>query len=160
MGLMLTKSGYENYQKEIKKKEEELRQLGIYKGKFAVWEGNVWHDNFAFEQTEIQERALIYTISQMKQALASATIIEDEPSSNNNDTVVVNSKVHVKLNYSNDDCEELHLTLSGDVSGKLDENTISINSPLGSCIFGKKVGFVGNYCVNGKNIKVTIIDIE
>ena len=40
--------------KEIENKEQELWNLRRYKGEAAENEGDVWHDNFAFEQTEIE----------------------------------------------------------------------------------------------------------
>ena len=53
--LKLTQEGLCQLQQEIEHKKEELRKLGKYKAQAAANEGDAWHDNFAFEQTEIQE---------------------------------------------------------------------------------------------------------
>ena len=154
MSLKLTQKGYEEYLAEIAKKEEELRKIGIYKGKEAVEHGDVWHDNHSFEQAEIQERALIRTISNLKAKVED--IVED--SSNVN----IGSKVEVELSFSEqkDDTERLIVIISGDYNNPKDDSYISINSPLAKVIMGKKVGFCGYYEVNNSKIEVKILNIS
>lgn len=155
--LRLTSKGYEQFLADIAKKEDELRQLGIYKGKEAVEHGDVWHDNHSFEQAEIQERALIRTISDMKSKLNSIEIIEED--SSNPSIVNIGSTVNVELTFSEDDTETLTVTISGDYNNKSNSSVISVNSPLACCIMGKSVGFSGYYEVNSLKIKATILNI-
>lgn len=155
--LKLTQKGYEEFLSDIAKKEKELRQLGIYKGKEAVEHGDVWHDNHSFEQAEIKERALIRTISDMKSKLNNIEIIEED--SKDSSVVNIGSIVDVKLTFAEDDAENLKVTISGDYNSKKDSSVISVNSPLASCIMGKPVGFSGCYEVNSSKIKATILNI-
>lgn len=155
--LKLTKTGYEQFLSDLSKKEEELRQLGIYKGKEAVEHGDVWHDNYSFEQVEIQERALIRTISDMKYKLKDVEIIEE--SFENSSVVNIGSTVEVQLTFSEDDIETLTVSISGDYSNKKDSSIISVNSPLACCIIGKSIGYSGYYEVNSLKIKATILNI-
>lgn len=155
--LKLTQNGYKQFLSDISKKEEELRQLGIYKGREAVEHGDVWHDNHSFEQAEIKERALIRTISDMKSKLNNIEIIEE--SSINSSVVNIGSVVDVKLTFSEHDTEDIRVTISGDYNIQNDSSAISVNSPLASCIIGKSVGFSGFYEVNSSKIKATILNI-
>lgn len=155
--LKLTQKGYEEFLSDIAKKEKELRQLGIYKGREAVEHGDVWHDNHSFEQAEIKERALIRTISDMKSKLNNIEIIEED--SKDSSVVNIGSIVDVKLTFAEDDTENLKVTISGDYNSKKDSSIISVNSPLASCIMGKSVGFSGYYEVNSSKIEATILNI-
>lgn len=63
--LKLTQEGLEKLTRELESKREELRELGKYKSQAAANEGDTWHDNFAFEQTEINERGMIRQINEL-----------------------------------------------------------------------------------------------
>ena len=76
--LKLTNVAIEKLNKVIELKKQKLRELGQYKASAAENEGDAWHDNFAFEQTEIQERALIREINDLQKQIDCAEIIEIE----------------------------------------------------------------------------------
>lgn len=156
--LKLTKTGVEELTRELELKQEELRNLGQYKSQAAENEGDTWHDNFAFEQTEIKERALNYEISRIQHQIKTAEII-DEDLEGEEGLVKLGSKVRVYMEYSDGDGEEDTFILIGG-QGKSTENKISINSPLGKCVLGKAVNFEGQYNVNGNIIKVKVLEIK
>lgn len=139
--LKFTNVGFEELKKELELKQEELRQLGQYKNQAAENEGDAWHDNFAFEQTEIKERGLIYEINQLKHQIETAELIETDP--NEDESVIkVGSKIRVYMEYSDGDGEEDTFILTGG-QGKIDENKVSVNSPIGKCVLGKKMDMKG-----------------
>ena len=76
--LKLTQEGLEKLTRELESKKEELLELGRYKSQAAANEGDAWHDNFAFEQTEIKERGLIRQINELQERINTAEIIQDE----------------------------------------------------------------------------------
>ena len=157
--LKLTKDGLDKLKQKLEVKREELRKLGIYKASAAANEGDAWHDNFAFEQTEIQERALIHTINDLQNEINNAEIIEDE-SESPSDEVRINSKVTVSLKGPFDEEEETFtFTLKGEF-GPTGSGEVSINSPIGECIFGKKVGYEGSYTVNGNDFYVKVLNVS
>lgn len=156
--LKLTKTGVEELTRELELKQEELRNLGQYKSQAAENEGDTWHDNFAFEQTEIKERALNYEISRIQHQIKTAEII-DEDLEDEEGLVKVGSEVRVYMEYSDGDGEEDTFILTGG-QGKITENKISVNSPLGECVLGKAVNFEGQYSVNGNAIKVKVLGIK
>lgn len=156
--LKLTEAGIEELNKELELKQEELRKLGQYKSQAAENEGDTWHDNFAFEQTEIKERALNYEISRLQHQIKTAEII-DENSDEDESVIKVGSKIRVYMEYSDGDGEEDTFILTGG-QGKINENKVSVNSPIGECVLGKKVGFEGQYSVNRNIIKIKVLKVE
>ena len=152
--IKLTKEGEQKLREELKDKELKLHELGRYKAAAALNEGDTWHDNFAFEQTEIQERGLIVAINNLRKQIDTAEIIE---STEDEGLVNVGSKVTALLMFSEDDEEEISFTLQS--VGDTGSDHVSINSPLGECIFKKEVGFIGEYKVNDNIIKVKILSI-
>lgn len=156
--LKLTKDGVEELKEELELKKEELRKLGEYKSQAAENEGDAWHDNFAFEQTEIKERALNYEINKLQHQIKTAEIIDDNSNENGN-IIKVGSKIRVYIKYSDEDGEEDTFILTGG-QGKINENKVSVNSPIGECVLGKEVGFEGLYSVNGNIIKIKVLEIK
>lgn len=156
--LKLTQEGLDKLKEELEKKKEQLRKLGVYKASAAANEGDTWHDNFAFEQTEIQERALIHQINDLQRDIDNAEIISVEGKKTAG-KVSVGSKVTVSLKYPFEDEEELTFCLTGDF-GSANIDDVSVNSPIGECILGKEVGFEGQYTVNGNDILVKILRVD
>lgn len=152
--LKLTQEGVEKLKGELEDKRKELRDLRQYKAAAAENEGDAWHDNFAFEQTEIQERAFQHEISRLQNQLDTAEIIEV---TNFENQVNIGSKVTINMIFSDDDDEEYTFTL-GSVQN-MKEDVISVNSPLGECVLGKSVGFEGKYKVKESEIKIQIKSI-
>ena len=154
--LKLTKEGKEKLEQDLEAKKEELRKLGEYKSSAAANEGDAWHDNFAFEQTEIKERALIHEVNDLQEKINTAEIIEVNTKDSNK--VTVGTKVKVLLQYAKDDQEECIFTIIGEF-GNMDPNTVSMNSPVAKCILGQSVGFEGTYTVNSNKIGVKILSL-
>lgn len=156
--LKLTKSGVKELIRELELKQEELRKLGQYKSQAAENEGDTWHDNFAFEQTEIKERSLNYEINRLQHQIKTAEII-DEESEKVEGVIKVGSEIRVYMKYSDGDGEEDTFILTGG-QGKINENKISVNSPLGECVLGKTADFEGQYNVNGNIIKIKVLEVK
>lgn len=152
--LKLTKEGLKKLTRELESKKEELLELGRYKIQAAANEGDAWHDNFAFEQTEIKERGLIRQINDLQERINTAEIIQDEKVKSS-DIVGVGSHVTVSLKFSHEEEEELSFFLTGNF-GDASSEYVSINSPIGECIVGKRAGYEGKYIVNGNEIFVKI----
>lgn len=156
--LKLTKVGFDELNKELELKQEKLRELGQYKSQAAENEGDAWHDNFAFEQTEIKERALNYEINKLQHQIRTAELIEAN-SDEDESVIKVGSEIRVYMEYSDGDGEEDTFILTGG-QGKINENKVSVNSPIGECVLGKTVGFEGQYSVNGNIIKIKVLKVE
>ena len=133
--IYLDKLGYENYLKsleDIKKEiDENAKLMSLYVSDDAYGDG--WHDNFAYEETMRKEAELFQKYNKKKSMLKDIVIVDKE----SNGTVSLNTKV--ELLFIEDDTIEEYI-LTGDINSNIDDNSITINSPLGSAIYGKKVG--------------------
>lgn len=152
--IKMDKEGFEKYKNQIVKLEEELANVRMYKGKTAIFQGDNWHDNPELYQTEAQERSLMQQIRDMKDNIRNIEIVEKNE---NSDTIDVGDIVLIETIFDEDDIEEMTLKLVGgygDLNCEIPE--ISINSPLGKSIYGKKVLEQTSYQVNGNIFNVLI----
>lgn len=152
--IKLNKQGYEEYLEAIEKKEEKLSELRMYKGKDAIYQGDNWHDNPTLYQTELQERALMREISEMKSRLLTAEIVENL---NDENLVDIGDIVKIDMIFGADDRdEEIFRLVATNPSFNIDDEVkeISINSPLGNAMYQKKIGDIVTYQVN--DMKFTI----
>lgn len=155
--MRLNKQGYEDYLKEIHEKEKELSDLRLYKGRDAIYQGDNWHDNPTLYQTEAKERSLMLEIAKMKSELKNIEIIEN---SGNQILIDIGDIVKVEMFFSEVDKEECEFKLvattpKSDINAEIQE--ISINSPLGSAIYHRKIGDVTTYKVNDSIYTIKII---
>ena len=81
-------------------------------------------------------------------------IVEQE---NDKSIVQIGSKVSIQIKYAEDDVENLLLTLCA--TSDLNEDTVSLNSPIGITIFKKKKGFMGTVKLNDGDVIIKILDI-
>ena len=108
--LKLNRNGYEDYLKEIEKKEKELADLRIYKGKDAIFQGDNWHDNPTLYQTELKEMSLMREIAQMKHRLNNIEIVENI---GDESLVDIGDIVKIDMIFSENDYEEEIFKLVG-----------------------------------------------
>ena len=154
--IYLNQNGYDDYLKKIEQKEKELADLRIYKGTEAIYQGDTWHDNPTLYQTELKENALMMEISKMKKQLNNIEIVEN---SGDSKLIDFGDIIKIYIYFSDNDYEEEIFKLVGttpDLKSNVQE--ISINSPLGKSIYHKKIGDVGNYKVEEKEIKFKIVE--
>lgn len=94
-------------------------------------------------------------LNRMYKLIDDLNYIEIIKTTGNEEIVDINDKVSLTLTYSDNECEELELTLIA--NGKIDElDIVSINSPLGKSIYKKTVGTTSSFKVNGEEVLVTI----
>ena len=153
--IYLDKLGYENYLKsleDIKKEiDENAKLMSLYVSDDAYGDG--WHDNFAYEETMRKEAELFQKYNKKKSMLKDIVIIDKK----SNGTVSLNMKV--ELLFIDDETVEEYI-ITGDINSNIDDNSITINSPLGSAIYGKKIGDKVSYKVGDNTYNVEILGIE
>ena len=152
--IYLDKLGYENYLKsleDIKKEiDDNAKLMSLYVSDDAYGDG--WHDNFAYEETMRKEAELFQKYNKKKSMLKDIVIVDKEF----NGTVSLNTKVEL-LFIDDEEIEEYIIT--GDINSNIDDNSITINSPLGSAIYGKRVGDKVSYKVGDNTYNVEILNI-
>lgn len=152
--IYLDKEGYLNYLKsleDIKKEiDDNTKLISIYTSDDAY--GDSWHDNFAYEEARKKEIQLFYKYQKKREMLKDIVIIDNK----DDNTVSLNTKVEIFF-IDEDTIEEYIIT--GDIKSNIDASSITINSPLGSAIYGKKVGDRVSYKVGDCTYNVEILNI-
>lgn len=151
--LYLSQNEYEKKRERIDSLRTELSKISKEKADAANNDpGNTWHDNFAFEQLEQQENFLYDQINSSLRELENVSIIEKgkvKP-----ECVDIHDRVKLQFLYDDGEVEEMSLTLCG----INEEESISLNSSLGQAVYGKKYGSTVEYDINGKTIRVSIVE--
>lgn len=152
--IYLDKAGFDNYVKSLEKIKKEIEDnaklMSLYVSDDAYGDG--WHDNFAYEETMRKEAELFQRYNKKKSILKDIVIIYHK----RNGAVGINMKV--ELLFVEDNITEEYL-LTGDITSDIDHNSITINSPLGTAIYGKQIGDIVNYKVGDNSYCVKIVNI-
>ena len=157
--IYLDKAGYDEYWKEIEKLRKQLLDNSKEKSDaYAQAVGDGWHDNFGFEQAMRDEDRIFCEIRRRVAALDRIQIIEKE---NNPDLVELDDYVVLRLQYEDEDEEEETFKITGSGKGNISSDIIEItlNSPIGSEIYHKPVGYKSEFEVYGSKNKLEIIKI-
>lgn len=157
--LYLDNDGYQRLLEEIDLLKAKLAKNGKEKGEaYSGAVGDGWHDNFAFDEANMQERMILGQLRECYLKLERAEIVEKH----DDDTLVdVNDIVTVDMIFGPDDSEELEFKLVGSVGAHTSDKSgiqeVSINSPLGKSVYHKKVGENASYKVESRVFNVEII---
>ena len=153
--VLMTRIEYDTMLEKYNKLKETLSDISTSKIKAAYNDpGNTWHDNFAYEQLDLQEDGMLNRINDMMNKLNFAKIIE--PKEEKDNSIDIYDNVKLLFTYSDGETEETILSLGKNID---EENNITLNSPLGKAIYGKQIGEEVSYKVNDNEIYVKIIDI-
>ena len=150
--IYLDKVGFDNYLKsleDIKKEiDDNAKLMSLYVSDDAYGDG--WHDNFAYEEAMHKENELFQRYNKKKSLLKDIVIIDKE----SNGTVSLNTKVEIL--FIDDDIVEKYI-ITGDINSNIDDNSITLNSPIGTAIYGKKIGDKVSYKVGDNTYNVEIL---
>lgn len=146
---MITKLGRENLEKEIKSLKKELERTYKQRNEAAA-EGDL-KENSAY--IFMGERATVLS-SQISEAEADLkeSVVQSAPT--HCDFISFGHKVSV---FFEEDKREMIITLVGKNDARLKPDWISINSPIGEALLGKKK--LDKVNVNGQSVVITNISI-
>lgn len=113
-----------------------------------------YDENYSLHELEREVDVINSAINDIKKIIESAEIIE--VSEMTDDSINIGDKLDVNFIYAPDDEEEMTITLVGGTGSALN-NLVSINSPVGSAIYGRKIGETVSYKANNNNAKVKIL---
>lgn len=144
---------------ELVAKKAELAKVSRSRGKCRPVSRPEDGDNDELMTISSQEREIKASIDSIQRTLDTCQVIELDSS----DKSIVSVGAVVTVEVSKIGCEdeepfEWKLTLSKDNKWFGFDSEISnftINSPIGKCILGKKVGYVGEYVVTGNRIEAS-----
>ena len=112
-------------------------------------------ENAEYDAAKEAQGLLEMKINQMENLLANARLIDE--SQMDTSKVLILSKVRIK-NIAND--QEMQYTLVAENEADLKEKKISVDSPIGKGLIGKKVGDIAEIQVPAGKIKFEIIEIS
>jgi transcription elongation factor GreA len=154
MGERLTPSDVEKIEKEIEHRKLVVRKEAIAAVKEARAQGDL-SENFEYYAAKKDKNQNESRIRYLERMLKNATIIQDDASA---DEVGINTVVTIYI--PEDDCEETYKLVTSIRSSSL-RDMVSIESPLGKAIRGKKVGDTATVVVNPSySYDVVIRNIE
>lgn len=158
--LYLDENGYSEYLNKIKEVEIELEDLRKYKGKEAIYQGDMWHDNPTLVQTEMQERALLKKLGDMKNKLQNIEVVKEVVQNLN--IIDINDIVKLRLIFSDGEQEEsLYKLVASNFPKETEQyEEISLNSVLGKTIYKESIGAKKSYCINENFIEVEILEMR
>jgi transcription elongation factor GreA len=152
--VYLDQNGYEEYLNEIERLKRKLQDNGkVASSSYVDAVGDGWHDNFSYEESQRQELMIVDEIKKRTKDLNRIVVV-----SRGTDDSVVDINDIVKISFSPDDEEYYKLVgkYIPNIDGDIQE--ISLNSPLGSAIYKRKVGDNISYYVNGNKINIQILE--
>ena len=119
--IYLSKSGYEQYLKELQELKDCFTSNGRSKSDaYSSAVGDSWHDNFAFEEAKREELRIQNLINQKVDQLKNIVIVEDLQDAS---LIEIDDYVDVELTYEGEEPEEMIFKLVG--SNTPDINTVS-----------------------------------
>lgn len=157
--IYLDQKGYQQYLQEIEEIKERLNANSRQKSSaYANAVGDGWHDNFEFEEAKREELKIMGLLRDKVEGLNRIVIIDkNEKSQNGNDLVDIDDYVSILLLMPDNETEHMVFRLVASLSTDRDTKEVSLNSPMGRAVYGKKVGETGKYQVNGNTFLVQIL---
>ena len=149
---VLTKKDIEKIEEEIRYRKLELRPKALEDVKTARAQGDL-SENFEYYAAKKFNRENNSRIEYLEKMLKNATIIDDD----DNGGVSINNTVRIKF-VEDGEYEKYKIVTS--IRSNSTENKISIESPLGKSLLGKKIGDIVNIKLeNGSSYSVEVIEI-
>lgn len=152
--IYLDQTGYNEYLEKIEELKKAIQENNIgRKEAFDAGAGDGW-DSPEFEEIERTNMRLNGELRNMYESLNRVVIVEKH---NDQQIVDIDDVILADMIFSPDDIEETTFKLVG-VTGNFNAEIqeVSINSPLGTAVYKKKVGDTCFYSVNDKKISVLL----
>lgn len=145
--------------RQIDDKIDEIRNAIINNGKkmsesYNDYIGDGWHDNPAYEESMRKNRMLNEELDRILKQKKKIKIVKNEY---DNSKVNLGDYIRIEFFNFNDETEYEDIKLTGKYFPDIDNDEISLNSPLGRCIYKKKIGEMCSYIIDKKEIKIKII---
>lgn len=149
---VLTKTDVEKIEAEIRHRKLDIRPKALEDVKTARAQGDL-SENFEYYAAKKFNRENNSRIEYLEKMLKNATIIDDD----DNGGVSINNTVKIKFV---EDGEYENYKIVTSIRSNSTENKISIESPLGKSLLGKKTGDIVNIKLeNGNSYNVEVVEI-
>lgn len=153
--IKVTSQGYEKLITRKKELFQKLKDVQGGKGYAAETGGNVWHDNFAFEELERQEVVLNKSIADISAQIRQAQIIQLPVS---NESLQIGHIVKLELN---DEEEKIFEIVGfGETNLEVSPPQIEYLAPIVNKFIGTEVGTTIVAKIGGKKQTITLVSIS
>jgi transcription elongation factor GreA len=112
-------------------------------------------ENAEYHAAKEEQSMAEYKIVQLKNTLANARLLDEKQLDNSK--ALIHSKVKIRNLTIN---KEMNFTLVADAEADLAKGKLSVNSPIGKGILGKKVGEISEINVPNGLLKIEILEIS
>lgn len=152
----LSQYGLKQLNEEIKQAKEKSKEILKKKAEAFSGDTNSWHDNAAFDEAVRLEYNINADIENLINIRNNAIIVGKHY---NADMVDIDDTVYISLNN-----QPFRVKLTGNYLLSIDDEeedliSTTLNSPIGSTIYKRKVGEKLSYAVDKRVFNVTINDI-
>ena len=155
--IYLDQAGYEKFLTEIEALKQQLQSIDKgRKDAFDAGAGDGW-DSPEFEEIERNSHMISSEINRRMLQLQYIEIVERREDTS---LVDLNDVLRLNIIFDEDDQEEMIVRLVGSASAQVTDGIreVSINSPLGTSIYGKQIGEKTFYKVKDGVINVDILE--
>ena len=153
--IFLDEQGYKEYIEKTKQLKEDFDTISTLISKIVV-EGRKEDANTDYERLMVTRKHLKETIQSRENDISKIVIVSR---TENSDYLDIGDVVRVSLRFPNGVTEEDTFELTAgenDLTGEVSK--ISINVPLGKCVYKKDVGDTDSYDIRDGKVQVTIIE--
>lgn len=151
--ILVTKEGYANLQDKLNYLKDVKRAEVAEKIAFAKTYGDL-SENSTYHAAKEEQNSLEYEIAELEQKLNDAVIVEK---GEKDGKVSIGSKVKV---YDEEFDEEVLYEITGAMESVPAENKISVESPIGRALMGRKKGDSVEVVTPGGTIKLKIVAVK
>ena len=153
--IMMTKTEIQNQYNKLEKLKREAIELDRAMTR-ACKNSSVdgIHDNVEFLELLIEGRMKAKEIHDLMKTIENTQLIEFAEMDDN--CVNIDDILDINFVFAPDDEEEMTIQLVGG-TGKSSQNKISINSPLGQAIYGRRIGETVFYEANNNKVKANLL---
>lgn len=148
----MTIDTYKRLNNELKVAEAKLKEMLMETGD-AAGEKCDWHDNAAYDQACRDAELAQTRVQDIKNLLVAVQIIAPKQET---DSVGIGNLIEIVLGENG---SVKTYTLLGPNDGSTNPKWLSVETPLGSCLLGKKIGEDAEYIIDGRKTKVHIQNI-
>jgi transcription elongation factor GreA len=152
--VILTYEGLKKLEDELEYNKRVKRREIAEKIKQAISFGDIT-ENSEYDEAKNEQAYLERRIIQLEKLLKNAKVIDDDEVST--DKVSIGTKVKIQDMETN---EELDYYIVGSTESDPSKKKISDESPVGSCLLGKKAGEMVEVIVPDGKLKFKILDIH
>jgi transcription elongation factor GreA len=150
--IVLTEDSATRLRRELAELQQKLKQVLGQLGEAAETGGNVWHDNFAYEQFTLQSQMLSKQIKDLQDLLGQAEVVKPIP---NKQAIRIGSTA--KIEFS--DGTARTVTIGDRVSSNPNGGIVSYESPLGRALLGARKGDKRTFTVGQVVREIAVVEI-